>query len=161
MWNNLWWGQKTFIGISVCKSNFTKQWVWGSEVFPIVWNEFNDYSDEIWAHHHTHIICFSVPLFHYTVQIKLDFTSAFRITQVLVSFLLKQLTGPHGVGINSWCRGLRFGDRRSGSSWGCPEIWLPNKGLQCKENNKLYKGAALTWMHCRTAETKRFIKATE
>lgn len=36
------------------------------------------------------------------------------------------LTGPHGVGISSWCLGLRFGDGTSDVS----RVWLPNSGLK-------------------------------
>lgn len=53
-----------------------------------------------------------------------------------------QLTGPHGVGISSWCLGLRFGERRSE-----PDDWPPNKGLQQREkksSNQSQKHAMLS-----------------
>lgn len=46
------------------------------------------------------------------------------------------LTGPHGVGISSWCLGLRFGERRSEPRNGWSDDWRPNKGLQKREKEK-------------------------
>lgn len=41
-----------------------------------------------------------------------------------------QFTGPHGVGISSWCLGLRLGERRSESGNSRSDNWPLNRGLQ-------------------------------